>query len=133
MSGTSVVEGFECWASRGRSPGFKSLSCQTSKCDRALNPPVILGYCWLVQCLTAGRVLCMHVVQYQHKILNQTKIVKVSIGILSVRVVGLACGWKTHPNFTKLQIFSRDPQLYKRVCLSVGWSVGLLVRWSISW
>ena len=75
----------------------------------------------------------MHVVQYQHKILNQTKIVKVSIGILSVRVVGLASGWKNHSNFTKLQIVSRDPQLYKMVCPSVGWSFGLSVHWSVSW
>ena len=49
MSGTSVVEGLECWASRSGGPGFESLSCQTSKCDGALNPPVILGYHWLVR------------------------------------------------------------------------------------
>ena len=30
------------------------LSCQTSKCEGVLNPPVILGYQWLVQSRTAG-------------------------------------------------------------------------------
>ena len=70
MSGTSVVEGLECWASRSGGSGFESLSCQTSKCDGALNPPVILGYHWLVQSLTAGWVFCMCAVQYQHKILK---------------------------------------------------------------
>ena len=69
MSGTSVVEGLECWASRSGGSGFESLSCQTSKCDGALNPPVILGYHWLVRSLTAGWVFCMCAVQYQHKIL----------------------------------------------------------------